>query len=83
MMHSTGRDARHSELARVNAFAWLTEFHHFQQPENLYPGDASCGLPPHAAGVPPFDHTYLIHLGENLDGVEFDQATQSVAEYCG
>ena len=81
MMHSTGGDPRHTELARVNAFAWLSEFHHFAQPQNPYPGDASCGLPPHAAGVSPFDYTYLIHLGENLDGVEFDKAAHSVAEY--
>jgi hypothetical protein len=81
MMHSTGRDARHSELARVNAFSWLTEYHHFQQFENPYPGDVSCGLPAHAAGVPAFDHTYLLQLGDNLDGCEYDQATQSVAEY--
>jgi serine/threonine protein kinase len=81
MMHSTGGEPRHTELARVNAFAWLSEFQHFAHPQNLYPGDTSCGLPPHAAGVPPFDHTYLIHLGENLDGAEFDQAAHSVAEY--
>jgi serine/threonine protein kinase len=81
MMHSTGGDPRHTELARVNAYAWLSEFQHFAQPNNLYPGDASCGLPPHPAGMPPFDHTYLVHLGENLDQVEFDQAAQCVAEY--
>jgi serine/threonine protein kinase len=81
MMHSTGGDPRHCELARVNAFSWLTEFNHFQQPENAYPGDASCGLPPHPAGESAFDDTYLIHLGENLSAVEFDQATHSVAEY--
>jgi hypothetical protein len=81
MMHSTGRDARHNELARVNAFSWLTEYHHFQQFENPYPGDVSCGFPAHAAGVPAFDFTYLVHLGEYLDGGEFDQATQAVAEY--
>ncbi len=81
MMHSTGGDPRHCELARVNAFSWLAEFHHFQQPENAYPGDASCGLPPHPAGAVAFDHTYLTHLGENLNSTEFDQAIESVAEY--
>ncbi|MEX0612727.1 MAG: tubulin-like doman-containing protein, partial [Pirellulales bacterium] len=81
MMHSTGGDPRHCELARVNAFSWLTEFNHFQQGDHAYPGDPSCGLPAHLGGVPPFDRTYLVHLGENLGGVEFDQATQSVAEY--
>jgi eukaryotic-like serine/threonine-protein kinase len=80
-MHSTGRDARHSELARVNAFAWLTEHQHFQRPDNAYPGDSYCGLPSHQEGVAAFDSTYLIHLGENLDEVAFDQATQGVSEY--
>lgn len=81
MMHSTGGDPRMCELARVNSYSWLTEFHHFQQPENGYPGDASCGLPSHEAGIGPFDDTYLVHLGEQLDAFEFDQATQGVADY--
>jgi serine/threonine protein kinase len=81
MMHSTTRDARHSELARVNAFSWLSEFNHLQKKEHPYPGDASCGLPAHAAGVAAFDHTYIVQLGENLDTAEFEQATQSTAEY--
>jgi eukaryotic-like serine/threonine-protein kinase len=81
MMHSTDRDARRSELAKVNAFSWLSEFNHFQDCGNPYPGDASCGLPAHPAGVTPFDQTYLLHLGENLDGTEFEQATESVADY--
>ncbi len=81
MMHSTGGDPRHCELARVNAYSWLTEFHHFEQTENSYPGDSSCGLPAHPAGVPAFDDTYLLHLGESLNSVELDQATHAVAEY--
>jgi serine/threonine protein kinase len=81
MMHSTSGDPRHTELARVNAFAWLSEFYHFQQPAHVYPGDSSCGLPAHPAGVPPFDHTYLVHFGENLEVTEFDQAMHTVAEY--
>lgn len=81
MMHSTDREARHSELARVNAFSWLSEFNHFQQQENAYPGDTSCGLPAHPQGVTAFDQTYLLHLGESLDDAEFEQATEAVAEY--
>jgi serine/threonine protein kinase len=81
MMHSTDRDARHSELARVNAFSWLSEFNHFHQGGHAYPGDASCGLPAHAPGVSAFDETYLVHLGDGLERNEFDQATQAVSEY--
>jgi serine/threonine protein kinase len=81
MMHSTGGDPRSCELARVNALSWLTELNHFQQSTATYPGDASCGLPAHPAGVPAFDSAYLVHLGENLSEVEFDHAAQLVAEY--
>lgn len=83
MMHSTGRDARQSELARVNAFSWLSEFNHFSQRGNSYPGDLSCGFPPHGTGVTAFDHTYLLNLGTTLEASEFDQATQRVADYIG
>lgn len=81
MLHSTGGDPRHAELARVNAYSWITEFHHFRQSGASYPGDVSCGLPPHGPDVAPFDHTYLVHLGEHLDAAELDQATRFVAEY--
>jgi serine/threonine protein kinase len=81
MMHSTDRDARHSELARVNAYSWLSEFNHFRQHDKPYPGDVSCGLPAHGSGITPFDQTYLLNLGDGLDPTEFEQATQTVAEY--
>ncbi len=81
MLHATSGDARHCELARVNAFAWLTEFHHFDSPDVAYPGDASCGFPPHDCHVKPFDETYFVHLGDQLDADEFDAAARDVAEY--
>jgi serine/threonine protein kinase len=81
MLHATGGDARHCELARVNSFSWLTELQHFQLPNVSYPGDPSCGFPAHPSGVKPFDETYLVHLGDNLDAVDFDAATRCVAEY--
>jgi hypothetical protein len=81
LMHSTGRDPLHCELARVNAYSWFTEFRHFHQSGSAYPGDASCGLPPHEPGVAAFDETYFIELGDGLEQREFDQATQQVADY--
>jgi serine/threonine protein kinase len=81
LMHSTSRDPRHSDLARVNTFSWLNEYQHFLLPHAVYPGDESCGLPAHEAGVKPFDHTYLLQLGEGLSDDDFDQATASVADY--
>jgi hypothetical protein len=81
LLHSTGRDPRHGELARVNAFSWLTEFQHFHQPGGAFPGDASCGLPSHEPGVTAFDHTYFVHLGDALDDGDFDRPAQSIADY--
>jgi eukaryotic-like serine/threonine-protein kinase len=81
MLHSTGRDARHGELARVNAYSWLTEFKHYLDPASPYPGDISCGLPGHGPGVAAFDHTYLVQLGESLECAEFEQSTRAVADY--
>jgi eukaryotic-like serine/threonine-protein kinase len=81
LTHSTGRDPRHCELSRVNAYSWLTEFQHFNQPAMSYPGDASCGLPAHEPGVRAFDETYFVHLGDGLEEREFDQATGAVADY--
>ncbi len=79
--HSSGRDAKRGELARVNAYSWLSECRHFDQPENAYPGDTSCGLPGHSPEAPPFDDTYLVDLGDGLNGADFDRATRNVADY--
>jgi hypothetical protein len=81
MMHSTGKEPRHCELARVNAYSWLTEFQHFCRPNSAYPGDVSCGLPAQERGRPPFQDTYLVHLGDDLNRDDFDAATRSVADY--
>jgi serine/threonine protein kinase len=81
MLHATGRDANDSELARVNAFSWLTELHHYQQTTSVYLNDGSCCLPTHAPGVPPFDLTYLVHLGDDLGMRELDDAAALVADY--
>ncbi|MEN1679790.1 MAG: tubulin-like doman-containing protein [Planctomycetota bacterium] len=81
MMHATSRDLRRGELARVNAYSWLSEYHHFSRVETAYPGDDSCGLPAHEAGVAAFDDAYLINLGAGLDSVAFDDATAAVADY--
>ncbi|MEM6330655.1 MAG: tubulin-like doman-containing protein, partial [Planctomycetota bacterium] len=81
LTHSSGRDTRRGELARVNAFSFLAEYQHFLHPENAYPGDAGCGLPAHEPGTPPFDSTYVVDCGSRLDSIEFEHANQAVADY--
>ena len=68
-------------MARVNAYSWLSEFQYFQRPSNAYRNDGSCCMPAHAPQVPPFDTTYLVHLGDSLDLHELDSAAESVADY--
>ncbi len=81
MTHSTSREATRGELARVNSYAWLSEFQRFRTSEQGYPGDTSIGLPAHEAGVPAFDHTYLVPLGEQIDTPAFESSVDAVAEY--
>lgn len=81
MTHSTFRETTRSELARVNSYAWLSEFQQFRQSEQGYPGDSSVGLPDHEGGVEAFDHTYFVPLGEQIDTPAFESAAEAVAEY--
>ena len=81
MTHSTSRDAKRVELARVNSYAWLSEFENFRTSAGGYPGDQGVGLPPHEPGVAPFDHTYFLPLGEQMDTPAFESAADAVAEY--
>ncbi len=80
-MHSTGRDSRYCDLAKVNAFSWLKEYNHFARPEGCYPGDEATGLPAMPSGTPAFDNTYLLHLGDGLNSEQLEQQTEKVAQY--
>lgn len=77
----TGRSSERGELARVNAFSWIAEHQHYCTPGVAYQGDASSGLPGHDAGVPPFDSSYVVHMGDRLGDEAFEQAAGEVAEY--
>lgn len=79
--HSTPRDATRRELARVNSYAWLSEFHGFQSSATGYAGDKSVGLPAHEPGVAAFDHSYFVPLGDKLDTPTFESGTNAIAEY--
>jgi hypothetical protein len=80
-LHSTGRDPRHCDLAKVNSFAWLTEYNHFHRPGGQFPGDESCGLPAMPPGRRAFDSAYLVDLGVEVDDSDVQQAAQAIAEY--
>ncbi len=78
LMHSAYQRSRDPGLAAANAFAFLTEFRHFN--ELGYPGDATLGIP-EFEDEPPFAQTYFTELGDDLNQSEFDSQLESVAEY--
>jgi AcrR family transcriptional regulator len=79
--HSTGSDAQRNELARVNSFAWLTEYEHLRAPTHAYPGDVGAGFPPHDAHVPPLDRLHVVDLGQALDDDDWKLAANTVGDY--
>jgi len=79
--HATSGDLERGELARVNAFSWLSELQHFSNPAITYPGDEGVGLPSHAREVSPFDSTYIVNMGHRIDQSTFVRQTDAVASY--
>ncbi len=79
LAHSTSRKPSAKDLAIANTHACLTELRHFLHVSG-YPGEQACGLPAWSAGG---DHppTYVVHLGDELNGGEFRAATDALAEY--
>lgn len=80
-LHSTDRDPRQAELARVNSCAWLREYNHYHRVAGAYPGDEACGLPALAPTCKAFDAAYFLNLGDALKDEAWSEATADVAEY--
>jgi hypothetical protein len=80
-LFATSPKPEDQEMARVNVCATLGELSHFNRSDAAYPGDPEHGLAPFAAGHAPFEESYLIHLGEQLDRAKVDAATDTLAEY--
>jgi hypothetical protein len=81
LLYATSPSRADREVARVNAYATLSELDHFSRPEAAYPGDPDYGLLPFGPGHPPFEECYLVHLGEALDGAAAQDATELLADY--
>lgn len=82
LLHSADGDERRCDLARVNSYAWLTEYNHFHRPGGEFPGDESCGLPALARGRRAFDSAYLVDVSGEDDGESASDAELAmVADY--
>lgn len=77
LTHGTSSNPDQQDLSIANSYACLSELNHHAV--NGYPGDPSCDLAP--SDRPPFDHTYLVHLGDELDNAKYTTAVVDVAEY--
>ena len=77
LTHGTNSNHDQQDLAIANTYACLSELNHYA--ERGYPGDPSCGLVSNPQ--PAFDHTYLVHLGDELAAPAYSAAVTQVAEY--
>ncbi len=77
LTHGTGANPDQQDLAIANGYSCLSEVEHYTL--TGYPGDPSCGLAP--SDRPAFDHTYLVHLGDDLEKRSHAAAVAKVAEY--
>jgi hypothetical protein len=80
-LHGAGRDPRHCDLAKVNSYAWLTEYNQFHRPGAAFPGDDSCGLPAMPPGRKAFDSAYLVDIGVDAEEGPATQAASAIAEF--
>jgi serine/threonine protein kinase len=78
LAHSTQRNASAKDLAVANAYACLSELHHFAVQH--YPGEPACGVRAFE-NESTFPGAYFVHLGDRLTQDEFVSATDALAEY--
>ncbi len=81
LAHCAGRNPQTRELATANAYSLLGELNHYVQRQHGYPGDPEAGLAAFDVKDAPFNHTYLVHLGEELEGEGFTAAVDTLAKY--
>ena len=81
LAHCTDRNPQARELATANAYSLLGELNHYTDRQHFFPGDPAAGLAAFGAEDAPFNHAYLLHLGEELEGDGFTTAVDTLAKY--
>src|SRR5208283_1625190 len=81
LAHCTGRNPQTRELSTANAYSLLGELNHYAAPHHFYPGDPAAGLASFGVEDAPFNHAYLVHLGEELEADGFTAAVDTLAKY--
>jgi len=81
LAHCTGRNPQTRELSTANAYALLGELNHYCDLQHVFPGDPDAGLTSFGAEDAPFNHAYVIHLGEELEADGIAAAADTLATY--
>ena len=81
LLHSTAQGQRDRDRAIANSYATLSELWHYSKPGNCYPGDRGCKLPAFHGNNRTFASCYFVHLGDELTDLQFNLATDPIAEY--
>ncbi len=70
LLHGSSRQTAEKKLAVANSYACLRELHAYG---HKYPGEAAWGIPAAEEGRQPFDDTYFVHLGDDLDEAQIQR----------
>jgi eukaryotic-like serine/threonine-protein kinase len=81
LAHCTGRNSPTREFATANAYSLLSELNHYSDLQHIFPGDPAAGLDSFGGDDAPFNHAYLVHLGEDLEADGFTSAVDTLAKY--
>jgi hypothetical protein len=78
LLHAAAARGGH-QVHAANTISLLQELQVYSTPALGYPGDVTCGLPP--SDHRPFDHTYLVQLGDPANETDLQQDVCFFAEY--
>lgn len=81
LSHATLNKNAANDLRKANAYAALTELHHFNQCAGGFKSGAASVLPAGELSEPPFTDSYLINLGDELSEAELETRCGAVARY--
>ena len=81
LLHAEPKSNADRDKARANAYAMLSELHHFSSPGSHFPGEPLLDVPPFHGDNATFAGTHLLLLGDSQGEAEWELATDQAAEF--
>ena len=81
LLHASPRSNADLDMARANAYATLSELHHFSRPGGHFPGEPLLGALPFHGDNATFGRTHLLDLRGSGERAEWELAADQVAEF--